>query len=90
MGVARRFVMFGGGISSEQLSWLRQQLRDANEAGQRVLLFSHLPLHPDTCVGTCLLWNYEEVLQAIWQHGNVVATVAGHAHNVSLTPPRCV
>lgn len=88
-GVARRFVMFGGGISSEQLSWLRQQLHDAKEAEQRVLLFSHLPLHPDTCVGTCLLWNYEEVLHAIWQAGNVVATIAGHAHNVSATTAWC-
>ena len=81
-GPARRFVQFGGGISSEQLNWLVQQLAHAKEAGQRVIVCGHLPLHPDTCIGTCLLWNYEEVLQAIWDASNVVATITGHAHNV--------
>lgn len=78
--------MFGGGISSDQLAWLKQQLLDAKHSGQRVVIFSHLPLHPDTCVGTCLLWNYEEVLQAIRDAGVVVATIAGHAHSVSTQP----
>ena len=82
-GPARRFVQFGGGVSAEQLDWLKQQLADAKAGNQHVIVCGHLPLHPDTCIGTCLLWNYEEVLQAIWSAGSVVATIAGHAHNVS-------
>ena len=90
-GPARRFVQFGGGISAEQLDWLVQQLADARAADQRVIVCGHLPLHPGTCIGTCLLWNYEQVLQAIWDAGNVVATISGHAHNVSLcTPMHCL
>ncbi len=89
-GPARRFVQFGGGISTEQLQWLVQQLADANAAGQRVIVCGHLPLHPGTCIGTCLLWNYEEVLQAMWDAGNVVATITGHAHNVRLYPQPAV
>ena len=42
------------------------------------------PLHPETCVGTCLLWNYEEVLRVLQAAGNVVATLAGHTHRVRL------
>ena len=42
------------------------------------------PLHPETCVGTCLLWNYEEVLRVLQDAGNVVATLAGHTHRVRL------
>ncbi|KAL0040214.1 hypothetical protein WJX77_000504 [Trebouxia sp. C0004] len=80
-GPARRFVQFGGGISAEQLDWFVQQLADATAAHQRVIVCGHLPLHPGTCIGTCLLWNYEEVLQAIWDAGNVVATISGHTHN---------
>jgi hypothetical protein len=90
-GPARRFVQFGGGISAEQLDWLVQQLADARDAHQRVIVCGHLPLHPGTCIGTCLLWNYEQVLQAIWDAGNVVATISGHAHNVSMcTPMHCL
>ena len=90
-GPARRFVQFGGGISAEQLDWLVQQLADARDAHQRVIVCGHLPLHPGTCIGTCLMWNYEQVLQAIWDAGNVVATISGHAHNVSMcTPMHCL
>ena len=89
-GPARRFVQFGGGISAEQLDWFVQQLADARAADQRVIVCGHLPMHPGTCIGTCLLWNYEEVLQAIWDAGNVVATISGHAHNVSLCTPNAL
>ena len=34
------------------------------------------------CAGACLLWNYEEVLALMHEAGSVVATFAGHAHNV--------
>jgi len=40
------------------------------------------PLHPATCIGTCLLWNYEEVLSVLRGAGNVVATFSGHTHRV--------
>lgn len=86
-GPARRFVQFGGGIGAEQLDWFVQQLSDARATDQRVIVCGHLPVHPGTCIGTCLLWNYEEVLQAIWDAGNVVATISGHAHHVSLCTP---
>ena len=77
---------FGGGASDAQLTWLRQTLAAAAAAGQRVILCCHLALHPDTCPGACLLWNYEEVLEACWQAGNVVATFSGHAHKVLHQP----
>ncbi|CAL8470374.1 g9916 [Coccomyxa elongata] len=79
-GLERRFVKFGGGASDAQLGWLRQTLAAAAAEGQRVILCCHLALHPDTCPGACLLWNYQDVLQACWQAGNVVATFSGHAH----------
>ena len=33
--------------------------------------------------GACLLWNYEEVLSICREAGNVVATLSGHAHQVT-------
>jgi hypothetical protein len=61
MGVQRRFVKFGGGMSGEQLDWLRAELAAAKDEGQRVVVFCHQPLHPDSCTGTTLAWNYAEV-----------------------------
>ena len=79
----RRFVKFGGGLSMEQLEWLRVQCSNARQLKQRVILFCHLPLHPETCYNACLLWNYEAVLEIVHDNCDVfVATLAGHAHNV--------
>lgn len=59
-----RFVKFGGGISAHQLTWLRGELAAAAAARQRVIVACHLVFYPGTAPNTCLLWNYEEVLQA--------------------------
>ena len=68
-GLQRRFVKFGGKVSSGQLAWLRGQLQGAAAEGQRVLVCSHQPLHPDSVLGnhTTLCWNYDEVL-ALHKH----------------------
>ena len=78
---------FGGAASAQQLSWLRQQLSDAREAGQQAIVCCHLPLHPGTCPGACLLWNYQEALDICREASNVVATISGHAHQVTLFLP---
>lgn len=81
-GLDARFVMFGGGVGQAQMTWLTAQLADATSAGQRVVCFSHQPLHPGTVPGCfkSLCWNYDEVLSVLRKAGNVVASFAGHAH----------
>ena len=87
-GEERRFVKFGGGASERQVAWLQDTLRAAAQQGQRAIVCCHLPLLPGTCPPVCLLWNYQEVLAALWEAGNVVATLTGHAHQV-LRPVLC-
>ena len=79
----RRFCKFGGGLSAQQLSWLKEQLCLAHGLGQRAVIFCHLALHPATCLAACLLWNFEEVLGLVHEFRNtIVATFSGHAHQV--------
>lgn len=81
-GPVRRFVKFGGGVSERQLAWLDGELRAAAGRGDRVLVGCHMPLEPATLpVGTCLLWNYPEVLEVLHRYECVVACFAGHAHS---------
>ncbi|KAK9813913.1 hypothetical protein WJX73_004524 [Symbiochloris irregularis] len=79
-GPARRFVQFNGGASATQLGWLRATLADIAAKGQRAIVCCHVALHPETAVGHCLLWNYQEVLDELQSSNVVVATFAGHAH----------
>lgn len=80
----RRFVKFGGGLSERQILWLREECQAARCHRQRVIIFGHLPVHPDTCYNACLLWNYDRVLDIVHEYKDVcVATFTGHAHNVS-------
>ena len=74
---------FGGATSETQLAWLRASLLEAAQQGQRVLVLSHLPLHPATVQPACLMWNFQEVLDVLHAAGSTVAaTIAGHAHQV--------
>ena len=82
-GTDRRFVPYNGAIGAEQLEWFRAELRAAKEANQRVVVSSHVPLKPGSCVDTTLLWNYEEVLDIICTEGRgcVVCVFQGHDHS---------
>ena len=80
-GLQKRFVKFGGGVGEEQLGWLEQELAESRRRGEKVIVASHVCFHPGTCVPTCLMWNFEEVLEVLHRNADVVVlTLAGHAH----------
>jgi len=85
-GVSRRFVGFNGAIDTVQLEWLDQSLQSAKEKGEQVIICSHQPIHPDSTWPTCLIWNYEEVLDIIRKYSDtVIASFSGHAHKGGYT-----
>ena len=79
-GLERRFVEFNGAIGPAQLSWLSNVLQQAQTNGQNVVIFSHVPIHPGNRKPLDLLWNYEDVLEVLWQFRCVVACLHGHTH----------
>ncbi|CAM9365271.1 unnamed protein product, partial [Sphacelaria rigidula] len=79
-GVAQRFVEYNGGVGPQQLLWIEHQLADASRAGQRVVIFSHLPIHPGTGQTKCLIWNFDEVLAVLHKFDCVALCVSGHTH----------
>lgn len=68
---------WNGAVGSEQLRWLAETLREAAQAGRKVILFCHYPLLP---FESHTLWNSEEVLQVIEPYGCVKACFSGHNH----------
>ena len=83
-GIESRWVPFNGGLSTKQLNWLETVLCTASQASQRVLVFSHIILHPlATPNEDChtLLWNYDEVLRMFDKYPCVKIVMAGHAHH---------
>jgi manganese-dependent ADP-ribose/CDP-alcohol diphosphatase len=81
VGLSRRFVAFNGGIDEPQLEWLARSMEDARANGERVIVCSHQPIHPDSSFPTCLVWNYEDVLSIVRKYADVViASFSGHAH----------
>lgn len=84
-GAARRWVKLNGGLGGEQLAWLDAELASAFAEQQKVLLFSHVPLHPKAqswqCGRMCTAWDGEEAVAVLrrWP-GVVAAAFAGHDH----------
>lgn len=85
-GLSRRFVAFNGGVDTPQLEWLEQSLQMARENDEKVILCSHQPIHPDSTWPTCLIWNYDEILETVRKYNDVViASFSGHAHKGGYT-----
>lgn len=78
----RMFTPFGGAIGSAQLQWLDDTLKRSSDAGERCIIFSHLPVYREcTYYVECCMFNCDEVLAVLHRYpGTVVAYFAGHDH----------
>lgn len=79
-GRKQRFVEYNGAIDDTQLEWLDTTLLSAQERREHVIIFTHIPLHPRSCLPQCLLWNYQEVLDCLWKYSCVRVVFSGHSH----------
>lgn len=75
-----RFVEFNGAIDRVQLAWFAQVLARARLAKEHVVVFTHIPLHPQSSYPSSLLWNYQALLDLIYEAGCVRAVFSGHSH----------
>ena len=66
-------------IGKPQQSWLKQELENADILGQKVILFSHMPIRPYD--NPHHLWNDHEITDIIELSSNVVAFINGHNHS---------
>lgn len=73
---------WNGGIGKKQLEWLNDQLTKAEKANNKVLVFSHHPLYPES--GFTAL-NNMEILNVIGNYSCVKAIFSGHHHTGSFT-----
>lgn len=80
-GLERRFQSQNGGISARQLNWLERELTESDRKKEKVIIFGHCCLAPASCDPTCLLWNFDQVLECFSRHPSVVSYLSGHAHN---------
>jgi len=70
-----------GGLGAKQLEWFREELRQAAEEKDRVVVCCHQPLHPNASEGLSMVWDFQEALDAIYgRPGVVAAVIAGHYH----------
>ncbi len=70
-------VDWNGGMSSEQISWLKTELGLSNAAGEKVFILCHFPLVPENVHN---LLNYKEVLSVLENYHNIIAWMNGHNH----------
>jgi hypothetical protein len=59
------------------MTWLKQQLDEAEKQGQNAVLLSHFPIFPEDPHN---LWNAEQVLEVISGYAHVKAWFNGHNH----------
>lgn len=67
---------WNGAVGRKQLEWIEQNLREARERREVVLVFGHYPLTP---VNSHNLWNCETLVELLCRY-DVRAYFAGHDH----------
>ncbi len=70
---------WNGGLSSEQLKWIEEELNMAKHKNEYVGFYCHFPTGREGEAHN--LWNYKEVLQLIENYDNVKFYFNGHNHN---------
>jgi manganese-dependent ADP-ribose/CDP-alcohol diphosphatase len=70
-------VNYNGGLGPRQRAWLDLVLARADRAGERALVFSHIPAYPPD---NHQLWDWQEALAILEAHPSVAAFIAGHRH----------
>jgi len=86
----RRFVPYNGGYGKEQLGWLESELETAKSNQERVIVLSHVVMHPKACGnpkgGSSFMWDYDKALEILNACKNedgssvVAAVLCGHDH----------
>lgn len=73
-------VSWNGGLREAQLDWLKAQLRDAENAGEKCIVCSHHPLATGCARPTHMCWNGQEVSDILASSPSVVGAFHGHDH----------
>ncbi|MEN7551608.1 metallophosphoesterase [Rapidithrix thailandica] len=68
---------WNGGISKTQLDWLEDVLQSAKQQDEKVIIFCHFPIWPESKYN---LWNHRELNNLLQQYPNIVAYLNGHNH----------
>lgn len=69
---------WNGGISDAQFAWIEQQILQAAEAGERVIVMGHYPIYPKDMHN---MWDDERLVDLFTAHDNVVLYMNGHNHD---------
>jgi manganese-dependent ADP-ribose/CDP-alcohol diphosphatase len=65
-GLDLRNVPYNGSIGNSQLEWLAETLVLALESNEKCVLASHVSFIPGSNSMSCVVWNYQEVLDVLW------------------------
>jgi len=71
---------WNGGIGQAQQDWLKETLRGADERGERVIVFCHMPALAEASDESLVLWNDEQIVGILESHRCVAAYLSGHDH----------
>lgn len=84
------WVPHNGGVSAEQLSFLRASLEESRATQRSAVIFSHVPLHEPASQRYSLLWNHSEVMKILHEFADTVCAVfAGHEHDGGYAVDEC-
>ena len=75
------FYLFIKGLHTDQLDWLKKQLKTCHDSNKKAIVCGHMPLLIEASHKKNMPLNAAEIREVIWSFPKVcVAYLAGHAH----------
>lgn len=69
---------WNGAIDDEQLDWFEQNLQEAKQKIEKVIVFCHFPIYP---ANKYTLLNDTDLLNILGKHDHIIAWISGHNHH---------
>jgi manganese-dependent ADP-ribose/CDP-alcohol diphosphatase len=71
---------WNGGISKNQMQWLKNELKTAEGAGERIIVGCHHQIGSGAARPTHMAWNWKEIERVCVDSPSVCLVLAGHDH----------
>lgn len=78
-----RYLPFNGGVTNQQLEWLKSQLQLAIENHEKCIIFSHMAIYSPASQEQNVIFNCEEILTILHStpKNTVLLCISGHDHD---------
>ena len=69
VGIRRKYIPFNGGLGEAQLTWLKREVVEARDRGDKIIVLSHVTLNHLAASKATVVWDNQECTKILHEDG---------------------